>query len=536
MQTDARSAARPHAVLSARALRRASLIALPVVVAAVSLTRGWGPVPSNANNPGGVAPPPDRLVIHGFARDFNPSAGGFGLDSSSDPRLVADRMSRRISSRGLPELTGDGRYIDRPWTDRNGQTIAPHLASEAVVGASGLVAGDGLRLVRDPLIQSRGEILTWDFAQGPFDRARAGRNPQILTNQPMPRVDVPSVPRGSTVIVERGSGAALSSSIHVPDYMIRAGQVVTVTGDVSLVVDNTFIVETGAKIELEAGASLSIYGLGNMFFQTESQLNTIGADPSKVRVFSVGGRDLFFENNTLAYCTVVVPKGRLVIQDRSLVFASVTAEILHLQDASTLILAGAVTPPPVAAGCGAAADLLGAFSSDRVAEALGTDDVAKWFADVPGSNVGRQLAMVLERNEAGVYSIVEDLYSPINGDLYGNDDPTATFNSNFTWSATGTCAYRECGGQFIAAGGNGDWYIYVNGQLVVDYSSGGELGGQRIDMDRIASSMQLRDGDPIEVKLFYAQRGPTRRAMALQTNMPLITMREVLPPSREEYD
>lgn len=149
---------------------------------------------------------------------------------------------------------------------------------------------------------------------------------------------------------------------------------------------------------------------------------------------------------------------------------------------------------------------------------------SQWFNDAPGANASQRIFLSMTKGSDGIYSYSTSDFTPIDGELYGNQ--SASHNRGFTCSIDAVSGYRKCAGQFIEYAGSGDAWLFINGKLAMDLGGTHAGGKQVVLLDRLS----LTDGSEVRVNFYYAQRTSSNATFGLRTNMVLSTPNSVGTP------
>lgn len=330
----------------------------------------------------------------------------------------------------------------------------------------------------------------------------------------MPAVTVPTLTSAPDYIKTGNSSTTLSTSFRCSKFEVSNNHRITVSGDVVIVVSETFVVENYSRIELAAGARLTIYALKDAKFQDNCSVNMNTWDPARFVFYKMGTQDMFLQNGADVCGTFVCPQGRVVINNNADLFGWMTSKNLTMQNSAGLhVPAEAVNPP-----CSVAVDdnpsVLGAADSAGVSSG---SSFGQWFADVPGVNESAQARMLFSKDDAGAWEFETNDFRPIDGELLAEGAPGP--NRNFTLDLNGRFEYTPCSGQFFEFEGDGDALVYVDGKLVLELSGNSAGVGQHLDLDRLG----LDPATPHTLQFFYAQRSCSPSRFHVRTSVNLDT-------------
>ncbi len=184
-------------------------------------------------------------------------------------------------------------------------------------------------------------------------------------------------------------------------------------------------------------------------------------------------------------------------------------------------------------------DRSGSFSSSSGALTT-AENFSKWFRDVPGMNVSKQLDLKLVRQPGSNVYTFDDKSSeeyantggffPINGDLFGNSSGNNK-NFHFTYELQTQFIYERDAGLNFKFIGDDDVWVYIDGHLVIDIGGVHSAVTQTIDLDRLE---WLEDRQSYTLSFFFPERHRTQSNFRIETTMKLRNVE--LPPTAALYD
>jgi fibro-slime domain-containing protein len=428
------------------------------------------------------------FVLRGTIRDFKKDHPDFGpgIATGHYPGSIAFTAG----ADGKPMFTGGGYEAVSQWRDQLGQPIAPHLWNEGRVF---------VEVASAPTITSGTTQDSFDSELGPYDPATAGPGPDWLSGQPMPVIEEPTMSVAySGDYIKSGTGTTvLSTDLHCGTFSVRDFHTVQVQGNLTVLVENNFIMRDDARLDLAPGATISFYIKGTM----EVADSVVGGvqHTHRVKFYNLGTSAFRIGDESEVSAHYYGPSGALTLEDASHFYGRVTASTVNLHTASGLHIDDNRNQ------CGIKIEDQRGVAGSGGGWITSSETFAQWFNDMLGVNGSRAHTMVM-RDSGGLYQHSDDAFFPIDGKLYGNEgDP---HNYYFTFEATATFTYDACKNQYIRFEGSDDCWIFINDQLVIDLG-GVEAGTpQYFELDRL----RLVDGETYSFRLYYAHRhaGPAR--------------------------
>jgi fibro-slime domain-containing protein len=512
---------------------------------------------------------PTELILTGIVRDFQRDHPDFDVVPPGGVGHVAGSVEERLDGLKRPVHDTGGYRVLSQWTDAQGRRIAPHLAGTGGEGGESVPAGVW---VEDLLLMSDGRIDSFDAAQGPYGQDGNQSDDAVVrvnsTTAGAVEIDGSSYVGGDVLVGPGGDPASvidstgsitgtvgtqeqpfamppivvpgdevvgpntgdvwfhhtpstITGNMHVDDFRVSTEAVVTIDGNVTILVEGEFRTETKGVIQVLPHSSLDIYVMGKFTVETRC----LWSDPRNTRVYILSTDDpLKLQTDADFYGTIIVPDSRLLIQTDGELHGSYIGRELQFKTGGQIHVTGSGPT-----GCLAVNDTMGSPGSAHDGGVSSAETFGEWFRDVLGVNQSAAHAITLVRGADGVYEHATNHFNPIDGRLFGNEGQG--HNYQFTYAIAASFVFEACAGQFIEIeGGDGAW-VFVDGKLAVDL--GGVASGtpQHLDLDRLG----LEDGRSYPVHLFYAQRLAGSDGLRVRTNVELSTAGYV-PTVTEQYD
>ncbi len=95
-------------------------------------------------------------------------------------------------------------------------------------------------------------------------------------------------------------------------------------------------------------------------------------------------------------------------------------------------------------------------------------------------------------------------------------------NFHFTLHAYGSFVYYESQNLYFDFVGDDDVYFFINGKMALDIGGAHTALGARIDLNQIAGTLGLIDGEVYDFDMFYAERHTTASNLKFSTNIKIV--------------
>ncbi len=458
---------------------------------------------------------PQSIKLFGVIRDFQANHADFNVSSSDGLTSSAGNVAHMLDRNGKPVYTGSGAVVLSPATDVLGRAIAPSLAFEASADAVTDFETTPGRVVPSRAFAAQVEVLGAAItASGEYDmpvtvevRIGAdtfepfGQNGDAMdgnVNDHGPRRQFVSdiYASGSAISVTGTSWQKRDSGLSGNDASDWENSMTVISREDSPQVKVLRDGDTVPNIEGFMGQG-DIESFVRDFIDEDT--NTVSLDDNQaIYLFELGTTDL---NSSAADFQDLV------------VLVSLATDPEYFDDPD---------PEPNPLACGEARDIAADLGAENAGGIDSPRSFRQWFREAPGANISTIHGIELVRNGDNYEFTTEDFH-PVDRQLYGNESDA--HNRNFTYEISARFIYTQCSGQFIQVAGEGDAWLFVDGELVMDLGGAGTAGQQYVEMDRLG----LADGAIHDIRLFYAQRSVDDAAFSISTNMALLSKRNESP-------
>jgi len=135
---------------------------------------------------------------------------------------------------------------------------------------------------------------------------------------------------GRSIELSGTSTETLSADWEVHGFLLEGSSTLTIEGDVTLVVTDTFEMRDSAELEIAPDSSLTLYVAKTFDATGYASLNRSTQDPSRLRIYMTGNnRDFTVEDNAVVYGVLDNPRGTIEILDDAEFFGKLRAEDLE---------------------------------------------------------------------------------------------------------------------------------------------------------------------------------------------------------------
>jgi fibro-slime domain-containing protein len=453
--------------------------------------------------------PTDKFPLKGVIRDFSKTNPNIATPPTGGNGTYSGNISVELGSDGKPVFTGAGYKVATPWLDAQSKVLAPNMYIDpATVGSK------NVPLVNMPTIKNNPTIDTYDPNKGPYRATNKGPAPTFVSNSAMPAISVPDLVPSQGDVEYKGNGTTtLSGSFRCKTFNLSNNHTLNISGNVTIVCDEAFVIQNHTKVMLLDGAMLTVYSKKDAKFENNVDINMNTCQSSRFMFYQLGTSNLIIENSARAYCQVVAPNASLHVKNNCDFYGKLCSKSVTIENSGGFhIEAGeiefcGVVPQDVAGSKGIS-------STAGIPNAAGFN---QWYNDVLGVNLSMPHTILLGRDVSNTkWQFINDAFWPIDKKLKGNE--SQAHNAYFTWTCSAQFIHHGCMDTFVEFLGKDDMWVFINGKLVMDRGGVIPTLTHHVDMDRLG----LNDGQVYTIDLFYAQRNASVSQFRLFTNLDLI--------------
>lgn len=474
--------------------RRVQGVAL-LLIAAAGLRQATLAGSSPATTPA-VAPPQYPLIA--VARDFRSGHSDFVSAAADSLPTSVGNLSKSLDANGRPVFAGGGMVLTSPARDSAGRNIMPAAVTAAPV-TNFNINGATVTSTQPVAVKVTFVGAAMVTAYGIGGRVNVGNT----VHTPFGVFDG----NNAANLNDRSSIEAILPGIVTPNTPI------TVDGRSWRISDHKVLMTINSA---NGGAQVVALRNGNAVPKTSGFSGQASAKTMLSPYLNAAKTHVVLQPNQIIYLF------ELGVSDKNSTAFDMQDLIVLVDLASDPSYFQPQQPPAVTDSCGNVVnDTAATFGAANNGGIFSNSSFSQWFSDVPGTNVSQRIVLNMVKDAAGVYSYTATDFTPIDGEMYGNQN--AAHNRGFTCSVDAVSNYKSCGGQFIEYAGSNDGWLFVNGKLAMDLGGTHADGKQTVLLDRLG----LTDGSEVRIQFFYAQRTSANAKFSLRTNMVLSTSHSV---------
>ncbi|VEP16526.1 Fibro-slime family protein [Hyella patelloides LEGE 07179] len=145
------------------------------------------------------------------------------------------------------------------------------------------------------------------------------------------------------------------------------------------------------------------------------------------------------------------------------------------------------------------------------------DNFDQWYRNVAGVNQSTNYIVELDDSDGdGTYTYYNASFFPLDG-VAGFDEQGRSHNYHFTYELHSAFTYQ--GGETFEFRGDDDVWVYINGKKVIDLGGVHSEKVQLVNLDSIASRVDITPGNNYNFDLFFAERHTVQSNFKIQTTI-----------------
>ena len=131
----------------------------------------------------------------------------------------------------------------------------------------------------------------------------------------IPEISKPTgMPKGKRELKLKKDAIITAGKYRYEKVNINSGAVITISGEVEILCDAEFKLDSEAELRLLPNASLTLYGIEKLEFGSGSRVNVNTADPARFKIVGLGkDTAIKLENAATVYASVIAPNGTLEV-------------------------------------------------------------------------------------------------------------------------------------------------------------------------------------------------------------------------------
>ncbi|MCL1938625.1 MAG: fibro-slime domain-containing protein [Candidatus Azobacteroides sp.] len=152
-----------------------------------------------------------------------------------------------------------------------------------------------------------------------------------------------------------------------------------------------------------------------------------------------------------------------------------------------------------------------------------------FFNDVPGVNMRTEKALIMKPAGNGYWNIDSSDgnsagFFPIDNELFGNEGN----GHNFHFSMELHTTFKYIPGATFEFRGDDDIWVFFNDRLIIDLGGVAPQKSAKVELDKIAPILGIKQGDIVSFDMFYMERHLTGSNLYMKTNFNFFDKSEML--------
>ena len=155
----------------------------------------------------------------------------------------------------------------------------------------------------------------------------------------LPLVTVPeSLESSPSLGTINDSNTVITSSAKYNSIDLGNSETVTISGDITLYITGDITLGNSAELQIEEGASLTLYLGGDFEGQNSSLVNNETQDPQKLKIYGLDSCETIqFKNSADLYGAIYAPNADVIMHNSSNVYGAVVAESFDMKNSGVFM-------------------------------------------------------------------------------------------------------------------------------------------------------------------------------------------------------